>query len=128
MIATAITAASLMRLFRKLGPAASAKHAAQALAQRNARGVGQDSIGNDARRALREGSENARDGEKNYRRQKEMHTGGHERAGESKDVFAALDPPAGRVVDEADERGEQGFGARGNDEDEHKEGRGQRGE
>ncbi len=54
--------------------------------------------------------------------------GVHERAGESKDVFAALDPPAGWVVDEADERGEEGLGARGNDEYEHEEGRGQRGE
>src|SRR5260370_42464789 len=57
-----------------------------------------------------------------------MHPGGHERAGESKDVFATLEPPGGRVVDEADKRGEEGFRMRGDHEYEHEEGRGKRGE
>ncbi len=85
-------------------------------------------IGHDARRALGNGSEKARDGKKNDRRHKKMHAGVYEGAGESKDVFAALDAPAGRIVDETDERGEEGFGVAGNDEYEHEEGRGQRGE
>jgi hypothetical protein len=43
--------------------------------------------------------------------------------GESENVFAALDAPAGRIVDDADERRKETLGAPGYDENQRDQGR-----